>query len=113
MHMHALRKDSALRVLFILGRSPGQSAEAERGCAARRRQFIYSLDLAKLMVWALREYNEPDPIILSVGPEDEVAIGDVARSIARAMDFKARPRGAQLLWKSAVSPMHPAPLPRA
>ena len=43
------------------------------------------------MVWALREYNEPDPIILSVGPEDEVAIGDVARSIARAMDFKARP----------------------
>lgn len=62
----------------------------ESGCAARRRQFIYSLDLAKLMVWALREYNEPDPIILSVGPEDEVAIGDVARSIARAMDFKAR-----------------------
>jgi GDP-L-fucose synthase len=43
------------------------------------------------MVWALREYNEPDPIILSVGPEDEVAIGDVARSIARAMDFQARP----------------------
>jgi len=37
------------------------------------------------MVWALREYDEPDPIILSVGPEDEVAIGDVARSIARAM----------------------------
>ncbi len=43
------------------------------------------------MVWALREYNEPDPIILSVGPEDEVSIGDVARSIARAMDFKAGP----------------------
>jgi len=39
------------------------------------------------MVWALREYDEPDPIILSVGPEDEVAIGDVARS----MDFQARP----------------------
>ena len=67
-----------------------RSAESDSGGAARRRQFIYSLDLAKLMVWALREYNEPDPIILSVGPEDEVAIGDVARSIARAMDFKAR-----------------------
>ena len=59
--------------------------------ACRRRQFIYSLDLARLMVWALREYDEPDPIILSVGPEDEVAIGDVARSIARALDFQARP----------------------
>lgn len=29
------------------------------------RQFIYSIDLAKLFVWVLREYNEIDPIILS------------------------------------------------
>ena len=29
------------------------------------RQFIYSLDLAKLFIWVLREYNEIDPIILS------------------------------------------------
>jgi GDP-L-fucose synthase len=31
------------------------------------RQFIYSRDLAKLFIWALREYNEIDPIILSGG----------------------------------------------
>ena len=28
------------------------------------RQFIYSLDLAKLILWVMREYNEIDPIIL-------------------------------------------------
>lgn len=29
------------------------------------RQFIYSLDLARLFLWVLRSYNEIDPIILS------------------------------------------------
>jgi NAD dependent epimerase/dehydratase family len=29
------------------------------------RQFIYSLDLARLIIWVLREYEEVDPIILS------------------------------------------------
>ena len=52
------------------------------------RQFIYSEDLAKLMIWTLREYHEPEPIILSVGEEDEVSIGDVARMIAKAIDFQ-------------------------
>lgn len=29
------------------------------------RQFIYSLDLARLLIWVLREYQEIEPIILS------------------------------------------------
>ena len=29
------------------------------------RQFIYSLDLAKLFIWVLREYNSVEPIILA------------------------------------------------
>lgn len=29
------------------------------------RQFIYSLDLARLFLWVLRDYQEIDPIILS------------------------------------------------
>jgi GDP-L-fucose synthase len=29
------------------------------------RQFIFSKDLAKLMIWAVRDYDEIDPIILS------------------------------------------------
>lgn len=52
------------------------------------RQFIYSEDLARLMLWTLRDYHERDPIILSVGEEDEVSIADVVKMIAEAIDFK-------------------------
>ena len=40
------------------------------------------------MVWVLREYKETDPIILSVGEEDEVSIADAAHAIADAMGFQ-------------------------
>ncbi|KAI8082874.1 uncharacterized protein BX664DRAFT_301339 [Halteromyces radiatus] len=52
------------------------------------RQFIYSRDLAKLFIWTLREYEEIDPIILSVGEEDEVSIKDVADAIVKAVGFQ-------------------------
>ena len=35
------------------------------GTGSPRRQFIYSRDLARLIIWALRDYDEIDPIILS------------------------------------------------
>lgn len=35
------------------------------GSGSPRRQFIYSLDLARLFLWVLREYPEVEPIILS------------------------------------------------
>ena len=52
------------------------------------RQFIYSEDLASLMIWTLREYTESEPIILSVSESDEVSIADVVRMIAEAMKFE-------------------------
>lgn len=52
------------------------------------RQFIYSADLAELFVWVLRNYESVDPIILSVDEDAEVSIGQVARSIAKAFNFK-------------------------
>lgn len=51
------------------------------------RQFIYSRDLAKLMIWAVREYEEIEPIILSVGKDEEVSISQVAEAIVDAVDF--------------------------
>lgn len=54
------------------------------------RQFIYSLDLAKLFVWVLRDYNEIEPIILSVDEKDEVTIKELAEEIANAFDFKGK-----------------------
>ncbi|KAL7426247.1 hypothetical protein ACHAXH_000282 [Discostella pseudostelligera] len=51
------------------------------------RQFIYSLDLAELAVWVMREYHSPDPITLSVDESAEVSIKDVAYAVAKAMEF--------------------------
>ncbi|XP_056122407.1 GDP-L-fucose synthase-like [Rhinichthys klamathensis goyatoka] len=52
------------------------------------RQFIYSLDLARLFLWVLRDYDEVEPIILSVGEEDELSIKDAANAVVEAMGFK-------------------------
>ena len=52
------------------------------------RQFVYSQDLARLMLWTLRSYEESEPIILSVGEEEEISIADVVALIVEAMEFK-------------------------
>jgi len=52
------------------------------------RQFIYSDDLARLMLWALENYDGSESIILSVNENDEVSIGDVAREIAHNFDYE-------------------------
>jgi GDP-L-fucose synthase len=55
------------------------------GTGKPMRQFIYSQDLAQLILWVLRCYTETEPIILSVGEEEEVSIGEVGRAIADAV----------------------------
>ena len=57
------------------------------GSGTPLRQFIYSLDLAELTVWVMREYHSPDPITLSVDESAEVSIRDVALAVAKAMKF--------------------------
>ena len=52
------------------------------GTGTPLRQFIYSKDLAKLLVWTLEHYDSIEPLVLSVPPESEVSIGDVAQLIA-------------------------------
>ncbi|TFK25450.1 epimerase-domain-containing protein [Coprinopsis marcescibilis] len=52
------------------------------------RQFIFSYDLAKLFIWMLRDYDDVEPVILSVGEDEEVSIKQVADAIVKAMDFK-------------------------
>merc|ERR1712007_287667 len=58
------------------------------GSGSPLRQFIFAQDLAQLTVWVLREYDSVEPIILSVGEEDEVSIKEVAEMVAEAMDFR-------------------------
>ncbi|XP_064602980.1 GDP-L-fucose synthase-like [Liolophura sinensis] len=58
------------------------------GTGSPLRQFIYSLDLAHLFIWVLREYDSCDPIILSVAEKDEVTIKQAAEMVVEAMEFK-------------------------
>ncbi|XP_041633914.1 GDP-L-fucose synthase-like [Cheilinus undulatus] len=58
------------------------------GSGAPRRQFVYSLDLGRLIIWTLREYNEISPIILNAENDAEVAIKDAAEMIAEAFNFE-------------------------
>jgi nucleoside-diphosphate-sugar epimerase len=52
------------------------------GSGAPLRQFIFSNDLAALTVAVMRRWDSVEPIILSVGEDAEVSIGDVARLVA-------------------------------
>ncbi|XP_053675193.1 probable GDP-L-fucose synthase [Anopheles nili] len=54
------------------------------------RQFIYSLDLAKLFIWVLRHYDSVEPIVLSVDESAEVSIAQLAESLAKAFEFKGK-----------------------
>ncbi|XP_052604013.1 GDP-L-fucose synthase isoform X1 [Peromyscus californicus insignis] len=79
------------RVSEAVQHTPGPgngSALTVWGTGKPRRQFIYSLDLARLFIWVLREYSEVEPIILSVGEEDEVSIKEAAEAVVEAMDFR-------------------------
>jgi len=51
------------------------------GTGKPRRQFIYSRDLAQLILWVLTNYREAEPIILSVGEEEEISIADAGQAI--------------------------------
>lgn len=59
------------------------------GSGKALRQFIYSDDLAILILWTVENFNEKS-IILSVGEKDEVTIEHVARKIARSFDYEDR-----------------------
>ena len=63
-----------------------------RGTGEPLRQFIYSRDLAKLFVWMLRAYDSVEPLILSVGEQDEVPIAQVAGGIVKTMGFSGEYR---------------------
>jgi GDP-L-fucose synthase len=58
------------------------------GTGNARRQFIWSEDLGRLFLWVLREYEETEPIILSVSGEEELSIKEAAQAVAKAYGFE-------------------------
>lgn len=59
-----------------------------RGSGKPLRQFIFSEDLAKLIMWTLEKYNEKDNLILSVNESQELSIEYIARSIAKSFNYE-------------------------
>lgn len=68
------------------------------GSGAPLRQFIYSRDLATLLIWTLEHYDAKvedaekadgaGTLIISVDPEDEISIAEVVQHIAHAFEFE-------------------------
>ncbi len=52
------------------------------------REMVYSKDIAKLALWALENYDEDDPIILSTGLE--TSIMSIVKIIVEKMGFKGK-----------------------
>ena len=59
-----------------------------RGTGKPLRQFIYSHDLALLIMGTLENYKKKDTIILSVSEKDEVSIKDVGKLIAKKFNYE-------------------------
>jgi len=54
------------------------------------RQFLYSLDAGHMAIWAMLNYENEEPVIISVGEEDEISIADAAKVILDKMHFKGQ-----------------------
>ena len=59
-----------------------------KGTGTPLRQFIYSEDLAILILWILENYNEDDNLILSSCVKDEISISDLSLLIAKIFNYE-------------------------
>nr|QFG74052.1 MAG: NAD dependent epimerase/dehydratase family protein [Megaviridae environmental sample] len=58
-----------------------------KGSGKPLRQFIYSQDLAHLIIYVVDDYNHVEPIILSPNQEHQVSISYIAEQIAKEFDY--------------------------
>lgn len=56
------------------------------GTGKAMRQLIYSHDLGKLLIWAMRSYEEVSPLFCV--PEDEISIKEATEVIAKCFNLK-------------------------
>lgn len=52
------------------------------------REFVFSRDVAKITDWILKNYNEPEPLIISSGYE--ISIKELSYLIAKIAQFKGK-----------------------
>tara|TARA_Y100000741_G_scaffold280763_1_gene220581 strand:- start:1183 stop:2115 length:933 start_codon:yes stop_codon:yes gene_type:complete len=59
-----------------------------KGTGKPLRQFIYSTDLATLIMWSMEKYTLKDSLILSVSEKDEISIKDISYLIAKEFNYE-------------------------
>ena len=59
-----------------------------KGSGKPLRQFIYSKDLAELILWCLNTYDKKETLIISVSEKDEISIKDIATLIAKEFSYE-------------------------
>ncbi|XP_075246807.1 GDP-L-fucose synthase-like [Convolutriloba macropyga] len=73
--------------IYLRKQDPEKYPFKVMGSGKPLRQFIFSHDLAKLMIWVVRDYFDKDPIILSVGEKAEISIRDAVKQICVGLDY--------------------------
>lgn len=63
------------------------------GTGSPYREFIFSKDVARLILWTLSNYNDTLPLILS--PSDEISIKNLAEMVSEEIGFQG-----DILWES-------------
>lgn len=58
-----------------------------KGTGSPLRQFIYSKDIASCIYHLVFHYTDYESIILSINESDEISIGDIAKLIAKCMNY--------------------------
>ncbi|KAF6022474.1 TSTA3 [Bugula neritina] len=71
----------------VFGPHDNFSIEDGHVLPALMHKIYLAKNLARLFIWTLREYDEIDPIILSVGEEDEVSIKEAANMVIEGMGY--------------------------
>jgi GDP-L-fucose synthase len=61
------------------------------GSGSPLREFIYSDDVAKLILWAMANYDDVDPLILT--PSEEVSIKELSETVSRLVGFQG-----EIVW---------------
>lgn len=56
------------------------------GDGTPKREFIYSFDMARVILWILKFYDSETPLV--VAPRDEISIRDLAELLSEEMNYK-------------------------